>query len=132
MNSRFTKNYRNRAGEILFFQGKSCQTTETQMSTILFLIQKSKKKRSMCGIKDSIRKPKAELERSLKNAACHMSKQGCAGHQDISHCRQPRTVQPRGLGRKEPGYWPQEARVQIKEMISRSPDSCIFPYIEKY
>ena len=97
MNSRFTKNHRNRAGEILFFQRKSCQTTETQMSMILFLIQKSKKKRSMCGIKDSIRKPKAELERSLKNAACHMSKQGCAGHQDISHCRHSRTVQPRGL-----------------------------------
>ena len=44
MNSRFTKNHINRAGEILFFQRKSCQTTETQMSMIMFLIQKSKEK----------------------------------------------------------------------------------------
>ena len=29
------------------------------------------------------------------------------------------------------GYWPQIAEVYIKGMISVSPDSCIFPYMEK-
>ena len=29
------------------------------------------------------------------------------------------------------GYWAQVAEVHIKGMISVSPDSCIFPYIEK-
>ena len=30
------------------------------------------------------------------------------------------------------GYWPQTAEVHINRMISVSPDSCIFPYIEKH
>jgi len=29
------------------------------------------------------------------------------------------------------GYWPRGAEVHMKRMISVSPDSCIFPYIEK-
>ena len=29
-------------------------------------------------------------------------------------------------------YRPQTAEVQIKEIILMSPDSCIFPYIEKH
>ena len=29
------------------------------------------------------------------------------------------------------GYWPWIAEVYIKEMISVSPNTCIFPYIEK-
>ena len=30
------------------------------------------------------------------------------------------------------GYWPQRAKVNIKRMISVSPDSCIFPYLQKH
>ena len=30
------------------------------------------------------------------------------------------------------GYWPQIAETHIKGMISVSPDSCIFPYVEKH
>ena len=30
------------------------------------------------------------------------------------------------------GYWPQIAKMHIKRMISVSPDSCIFPYLEKH
>ena len=30
------------------------------------------------------------------------------------------------------GYWPQRAEVQIKGIISLSPESCIFPYTEKH
>ena len=29
-------------------------------------------------------------------------------------------------------HWPQIAEVHIKGMISVSPDSCIFPYLEKH
>ena len=32
---------------------------------------------------------------------------------------------------KTQGYWSQIAEVHVKGMISVSPDSCIFPYIEK-
>ena len=32
---------------------------------------------------------------------------------------------------KNPGYWPQIAEMHMKGMISVSPDSWIFPYIEK-
>ena len=34
-------------------------------------------------------------------------------------------------GWENTGYWPQLAEVHIKGMISVSPDSSIFPYIEK-
>ena len=45
-------------------------------------------------------------------------------------------VTPKGAawgnsGRENTGYWPQIAEVDIKGLISVSPDSCIFSYIEK-
>ena len=33
--------------------------------------------------------------------------------------------------RENTRYWPQIAEVHIKGMMSVSPDSCIFPYVEK-
>ena len=33
--------------------------------------------------------------------------------------------------KKKTGNWPQIAEMHMKEVISVSPDSCIFPYIEK-
>ena len=33
---------------------------------------------------------------------------------------------------KSTEYWPQIAETHIKGIISVSPDSCIFPYIEKH
>lgn len=51
----------------------------------------------MCGIKDSIRKPKAELERSLKNATCHISKQ------DVQAIKTPVTAASPPLC--SPGDW---------------------------
>ena len=38
---------------------------------------------------------------------------------------------PEGFRTRKAGYWPQIAKEHIKEMISVSPDSCIFPFIEK-
>ena len=43
------------------------------------------------------------------------------------------TVSTEELGMwKNPGYWPQIAEMHMKEMISVSPDSCIFAYTEKH
>jgi len=39
----------------------------------------------------------------------------CCGTQEVKNTR----------------YWPQIAEMHVKRMISMSPDSCIFPYIEK-
>ena len=36
------------------------------------------------------------------------------------------------LGLESTGYWPQVAELQVRRMISVSPDSCIFPYTEKH
>ena len=35
-------------------------------------------------------------------------------------------------GKKQEGPWPQTVKMHIKEIISMSPDSCIFLYIEKH
>ena len=52
-------------------------------------------------------------------------------HQAISHLQPPPTVTLRDSGLRKAGYWPPIAKERIKEMISVSPDSCIFPFIEK-
>ena len=91
-----------------------------------------------------------------KNVACHISKQrmlqpsshyshsdgepwGNSGRRQMScPLPSPQSLQPPpkdapwgDSGWQSTGYWPQIAEVRIKGMISGSPDSCIFPYIEK-
>ena len=86
----------------------------------------------------------------MKNIACHISKQRMLqpsqynhpdgepwGHsgwkQDPHHhaINQPPKGAPWGdSGWENTGTWPQMAELPRKEMISVSPDSCIFPYIE--
>ena len=56
---------------------------------------------------------------------------GCCGHQAISLCGRPGLSTLRDSGWRRAGCWPQIAKAHIKGMISISPDSCIFPYIEK-
>ena len=64
----------------------------------------------------------------MKNVVCHISKQRIL--RPSSH--QPWNCAPWGdSGQRKAGYRPQIAKVQIKWMISMSPDSCIFPYIDK-
>ena len=41
-------------------------------------------------------------------------------------------MSPEGTQNVKTGCWPQRAEVHIKETITGSPDSCIFPYIEKH
>ena len=97
------------------------------------------------------------MELWMKNIACHRVNKGYCSHQAIT--LQPpqqwalreltmetgcplsnhQTLQPSNpnstpwgdSGWESPGYWPQMAEVRIKGMISVSPDSCIFPYMEK-
>ena len=53
-------------------------------------------------------------------------------HCQLSTVAATMDVEPSGnTGCKNIGYGPQICEVHIKEMISVSPDSCIFPYMEK-
>ena len=38
----------------------------------------------------------------------------------------------KNMSNQTAGCWPQIAEMHVKGMISVSPDSCIFPYIEKH
>ena len=94
----------------------------------------------------------------MKNVPCHISKQRMlqpsshriiatpmvspAGTQDgdkwaahcqaLSHCSHPQLCTLRTLRMVKSRILAQIAEVHIKGIISVSPDSCIFPYIEKW
>ena len=55
---------------------------------------------------------------------------GCCSHQTLQSSSNG--VLWRNSGWKITGHWSQIAEVHIKEIISVSPDSCIFPYTEKH
>ena len=49
-----------------------------------------------------------------------------------SECSHSLWWAPRKLRMWKTGYWPRIAEMHMKGMVSVSPDSCIFPYIEKH
>ena len=56
------------------------------------------------------------------------------GKEDLSSISHQTAATPYGepWGYENTGCWPQIAEAHMKGMISMSPASCIFPYIEKY
>ena len=75
----------------------------------------------------------------------HINKQGCHSDQRLQPSRSTRKENNTGIWqllgcshslpwvlRKNSGYWSQTTEIHMKGMISVSPDSCIFPYIQKY
>jgi len=46
--------------------------------------------------------------------------------------RENNACNPAAVKNQEAGCWPQVAEMRKKGMISVSPDTCIFPYIEKH
>ena len=57
---------------------------------------------------------------------------GCCSHQTFSYHSHTNCAPGGNSGRRKTGCWPRIDKGHIKEMISASPDSCIFPYTEKY
>ena len=92
--------------------------------------------------------PLAPPGKPLKwSISCHINKQGCQSHQLFRPSRRDflsleGTQKEQRLGSNDDqgtkdvkkqitGFWPQIAEIHMKGMISVSPDSCIFPDIEK-
>ena len=72
----------------------------------------------------------------MKNVTCHISKQRRlqpSSHQLLHYPLNTNFLRCtlRGLRMEKIGYWPYIIKVHVKGMVSVSPVSCIFPYIEK-
>ena len=69
-----------------------------------------------------------EYEQSISDAISVYK--GCCGHWVISYCRCPRMCTLRGFRMKSNRYWPWIVKVHIKGVVSMSPDSSIFSFVE--
>ena len=65
----------------------------------------------------------------MKNAVSISVNKGCYSYQATADVPKDKFCGDSGWERK--GYWPQTAKMHIKDMISINPDSCIFPHVEK-